>query len=135
MKASEQLWSDDEHCEFPLKASVVAYKCDVAASHNALVTVVANGKSGCEDNKPLSEWLALTLQRQNYTVDCIYNGEDADHLLLTQQYDLVILDISLPKLNGDKVLQRLRARNNNVPVLILTANNSIEERVGGLNIG
>ena len=88
-----------------------------------------------EDNRPLSEWLALTLHRENYTVDCIYNGEDADHLLLTQQYDLVILDISLPKLNGDKVLQRLRARNNNVPVLILTANNSVEGRVGGLNTG
>jgi two-component system response regulator TctD len=88
-----------------------------------------------EDNRPLSEWLALTLHRENYTVDCVYNGEDADHLLLTQQYDLVVLDISLPKLNGDKVLQRLRARNNNVPVLILTANNSLEGRVGGLNTG
>jgi two-component system response regulator TctD len=88
-----------------------------------------------EDNRPLSEWLALTLHRENYTVDCVYNGEDADHLLLTQQYDLVILDILLPKLNGDKVLQRLRARNNNVPVLILTANNSVEGRVGGLNTG
>jgi two-component system response regulator TctD len=88
-----------------------------------------------EDNRPLSEWLALTLHRENYTVDCVYDGEDADHLLLTQQYDLVILDISLPRLNGDKVLQRLRARNNNVPVLILTANNSVEGRVGGLNTG
>jgi two-component system response regulator TctD len=88
-----------------------------------------------EDNRPLSEWLALTLHRENYTVDCVYDGEDADHLLLTQQYDLVILDIALPKLNGDKVLQRLRARNNNVPVLILTANNSVEGRVGGLNTG
>lgn len=88
-----------------------------------------------EDNRPLSEWLALTLHRENYTVDCVYNGEDADHLLLTQLYDLVILDISLPRLNGDKVLQRLRARNNNVPVLILTANNSVEGRVGGLNTG
>ena len=88
-----------------------------------------------EDNRPLSEWLTMALQRQNYTVDCIYNGEDADHLLLTQQYDLVILDISLPKLNGDKVLQRLRSRNNDVPVLILTANNTVESRVGTLNTG
>lgn len=88
-----------------------------------------------EDHRPLSEWLALTLHRENYTVDCVYNGEDADHLLLTQQYDLVILDISLPKMNGEKVLQRLRARNNNVPVLILTANNSVQGRVSGLNTG
>ncbi|RXZ38670.1 response regulator [Oxalobacteraceae bacterium CAVE-383] len=88
-----------------------------------------------EDNRPLSEWLALALQRQNYTVDCIYDGEDADHLLLTQQYDLIILDIALPKLNGDKVLQRLRKRNNDVPVLVLTANNAVESRIGALNTG
>lgn len=88
-----------------------------------------------EDHRPLSEWLALTLHRENYTVDCVYNGEDADHLLLTQQYDLVILDISLPGMNGEKVLQRLRSRNNNVPVLILTANNSVQGRVSGLNTG
>ncbi|WP_050464330.1 response regulator [Herbaspirillum autotrophicum] len=88
-----------------------------------------------EDHRPLSEWLAMTLHRENYTVDCVYNGEDADHLLLTQQYDLVILDISLPGMNGEKVLQRLRSRNNNVPVLILTANNSVQGRVSGLNTG
>lgn len=56
-------------------------------------------------------------------------------MLLTQQYDLVILDISLPGMNGEKVLQRLRSRNNNVPVLILTANNSVQGRVSGLNTG
>ncbi|MDB5992138.1 MAG: two-component response regulator, partial [Herbaspirillum sp.] len=88
-----------------------------------------------EDNRPLSEWLVMALHRQNYTVDCVYDGEDADHLLITQQYDLVILDISLPKLSGDKVLKRLRSRNNQAPVLILTANNSVESRVGTLNTG
>src|SRR6202035_4414127 len=77
----------------------------------------------------------MALHRQNYTVDCVYDGEDADHLLITQQYDLVILDISLPKLSGDKVLKRLRSRNNQAPVLILTANNSVESRVGTLNTG
>lgn len=88
-----------------------------------------------EDNRPLSEWLARTLHRDKYTVDCVYNGEDADYLLLTQQYELVILDLSLPKLAGGAVLKRLRARHNNVPVLILTANNSVEGRVIGLNTG
>lgn len=88
-----------------------------------------------EDNRPLSEWLALTLQRSKYTVDCVYNGADADHLLLTQQYELIILDLSLPKLEGSEVLKRLRARHNNVPVLILTANNSVEGRIVGLNTG
>jgi two-component system response regulator TctD len=88
-----------------------------------------------EDNRPLSEWLTLTLHRNKYAVDCVYNGADADHLLLTQQYELVILDLSLPKLQGGEVLRRLRARHNNVPVLILTANNSVEGRIGGLDSG
>lgn len=88
-----------------------------------------------EDNRSLSEWLARTLHRDKYTVDCVYNGADADHLLLTQQYELVILDLSLPKLLGSEVLKRLRARHNNVPVLILTANNSVEGRIVGLNNG
>lgn len=88
-----------------------------------------------EDNRSLSEWLARTLRRDNYTVDCVYNGADADHLLLTQQYELVILDLSLPRLLGSEVLKRLRARHNNVPVLILTANNSVEGRIVGLNNG
>lgn len=88
-----------------------------------------------EDHRSLSEWLSLSLHRQNYSVDCAYDGEEADNLLLTQSYDLVVLDLSLPRLNGDKVLQRLRARHNQVPVLILTANNSLEGRIEGLNMG
>lgn len=88
-----------------------------------------------EDHQSLSEWLSMSLHRQNYSVDCAYDGEEADNLLLTQPYDLVVLDLSLPRLNGDKVLQRLRARHNQVPVLILTANNSLEGRIEGLNMG
>lgn len=73
-----------------------------------------------EDNHDLNDWLAKTLQRENYTVDCVYNGADADHLLYTQTYDLVILDLSLPKMEGREVLRRLRSRNDGVAVLILT---------------
>src|SRR5712692_9185571 len=88
-----------------------------------------------EDNRPLAEWLTRTLCDNRYAVDCVYNGADADHLLRTQSYALVILDLSLPKLDGREVLKRLRTRDDNVPVLILTANNTVEGRVNGLNTG
>jgi two-component system response regulator TctD len=88
-----------------------------------------------EDNRPLSEWLSRTLQQDKYTVDCAFNGEDADGMLLTQSYELAILDLSLPRLNGRDVLKRLRARHDNLPVLVLTADNSIEGRVVLLNSG
>ena len=88
-----------------------------------------------EDNLTLAEWLARTLHRSRYVVDCVHDGASADHLLLTEQYALVILDLSLPRLDGWEVLRRLRARDNNVPVLILTADNSAAGRVNGLDTG
>jgi two-component system response regulator TctD len=88
-----------------------------------------------EDNPSLAEWVTRTLRRNKFAVDCAYNGADADHLLRTQTYELVILDLSLPRLDGHEVLKRLRARDNNVPVLILTANNTVEGRILGLNEG
>ena len=88
-----------------------------------------------EDNHQLSEWLARTLRKSRYTVDCVYDGAAADHLLYTQTYALVILDLSLPKLDGLQVLKRLRSRDNNVPVLILTVNRTAEGRVTGLDAG
>jgi two-component system, OmpR family, response regulator TctD len=88
-----------------------------------------------EDNRSLSDWLARTLRDSQYTIDCVYNGADADHLLYTQIYELVILDLSMPKMDGGDVLKRLRARQNNVPVLILTANSSTSGRVLGLDAG
>ena len=88
-----------------------------------------------EDNRTLAEWLARTLRKDKYVVECVHNGNDADHLLRTQTYDLIILDLSLPKMDGREVLKRLRGRNNNVPVLILTATNTIEGRVVGLDHG
>ena len=88
-----------------------------------------------EDNPSLSEWLARSLRHNRFSVDCALNGADADHLLHTQAYDLVILDLSLPKLGGHELLKRLRARGSNVPVLILTATNTLEGRIQGLNGG
>jgi two-component system response regulator TctD len=88
-----------------------------------------------EDNQPLADWLARTLRKSSYTVDCVHDGAAADHLLHTESYALVILDLSLPKLDGNQVLKRLRARDNNVPVLILTVTNTPEGRITGLDTG
>lgn len=88
-----------------------------------------------EDNLSLADWMARTLRTNRFSVDQAHNGADADHLLHTQVYDVVILDLSLPKLGGHEVLKRLRARQNNVPVLILTATNTVEGRIMGLNEG
>ena len=88
-----------------------------------------------EDNRHLAEWLARTLHGSKYSVDCAYDGADADHLLYMQSYALVILDLALPKLDGREVLRRLRARGSDVPVLILTANNTIDGRITTLDTG
>jgi two-component system, OmpR family, response regulator TctD len=88
-----------------------------------------------EDSRQLSDWLAKALRKDRYVVDCVYDGEDADHALRIQPYALVILDLSLPGLGGIEVLRRLRARGNTVPVLILTANASVAGRVAGLDTG
>src|SRR3981189_704850 len=88
-----------------------------------------------EDHLSLAEWVTRTLRRNKFAVDCAYNGADADHLLRTQTYELVVLGPSLPRLDGHEVLKRLRARDNNVPVLSLRANNTVEGRILGLNEG
>lgn len=88
-----------------------------------------------EDNRPLSEWLSRTLQRDRYAVDCAYDGEEANYILRTQTYDLIILDLALPRMEGEEVLRRLRARDNNVPVLILTARDTLQGRINGLDGG
>jgi two-component system response regulator TctD len=88
-----------------------------------------------EDNRTLSDWLARTLHADKYTVECVYDGSEADLLLRTETYDLVILDLALPGLDGREVLKRLRGRRNPVPVLILTAYDGTRDRVVGLDFG
>ena len=88
-----------------------------------------------EDNAELAQWLARTLRKEQYTVDCINNGADADFALKSEKYNLVILDLALPKLDGKEVLRRLRARQDTTPVLVLTANNTIQSRVSELDQG
>ncbi len=88
-----------------------------------------------EDDTIISDGLARALKRGGYAVDCAYQGEDADTALLTTAYDLLILDLGLPRLSGLEVLKRLRARNSQLPVLILTALDGTGDRVKGLDLG
>jgi two-component system response regulator TctD len=88
-----------------------------------------------EDNRALADWLARTLRRQRYAVDCVDNGVDADHVLRTESYDLVLLDLALPRLSGHEVLRRMRERGDGTPVLVLTADNTTRSRVAELDHG
>jgi two-component system response regulator TctD len=88
-----------------------------------------------EDNRELADWLARTLRQAQYTIDVVHDGEDAEHALAFGEHALVILDLSLPGLGGLEVLKGLRARGDRVPVIVLTANASLEGRVRGLDAG
>lgn len=88
-----------------------------------------------EDEKELSNALTVIFKHNNYSVDAVYNGLDALQYLETENYDAVILDVMMPKMDGITVLRKLRERRNNVPVLILTAKSEIDDRVLGLDCG
>jgi two-component system, OmpR family, response regulator TctD len=88
-----------------------------------------------EDNRQLADWLGKALGQGGFAVDCMADGIEADHVLLTQAYDVVVLDLGLPRMDGLEVLRRLRRRGSRVPVLILTARGAIDDRVEGLNLG
>ena len=88
-----------------------------------------------EDDKVLADALSRTLVQSAHAVDIVASGDDADHAIALGIYDLAILDIGLPGLNGLDVLRRLRARKSMLPVLILTALDTLEDRVRGLDLG
>ena len=88
-----------------------------------------------EDEHSLSRALVKILEKNNYTAEAVYNGEDALAYLETGEYDAAILDIMMPKMDGITVLQKLRAQGNFIPVLILTAKSEIDEKVLGLDSG
>ncbi len=88
-----------------------------------------------EDDPLLADGLTRSLRQAEFTVDCLHDGEQADHVLSTQSYDLVILDLELPKLDGFQLLKRLRRRGTMMPVLVLTARDALADRVKGLDLG
>jgi two-component system response regulator TctD len=88
-----------------------------------------------EDNPQLTRTLCEALQAVGMVIDHVGDGLHADQILLSENFDAVVLDLSLPRLDGLAVLRRLRQRGADVPVLILTARSETEERVQGLNEG
>jgi len=88
-----------------------------------------------EDDPVIADGLTRALKRAGYAVDHVASGPDADAALVSQSFDLLILDLGLPKLPGIEVLKRLRARRSSLPVLVLTAQDGVDDRVRGLDAG
>ncbi len=88
-----------------------------------------------EDEKEMSNALVAILKHNNYSVDAVYDGADALDYGLSENYDVIILDIMMPKMNGLEVLEKLREKGIHTPILMLTAKSQIEDRIHGLDKG
>ena len=88
-----------------------------------------------EDERELSNALAAILKHNNYSIDVVYDGQDALDYLETENYDGAILDIMMPGLDGLTVLKRIRQKGSRLPVIMLTAKSEIEDRIQGLDCG
>ncbi|HUL90873.1 MAG TPA: response regulator transcription factor [Burkholderiales bacterium] len=88
-----------------------------------------------EDDAPLADGLTRSLRDSGYAVDCVKTGAEADSATAAFEFDLLILDLNLPRMSGLEVLKRLRSRSRELPVLILTAQSGVEDRVRGLDLG
>ncbi|MDE7330675.1 MAG: response regulator transcription factor [Lachnospiraceae bacterium] len=88
-----------------------------------------------EDETGMSDAVVDILTYHKYTVDAVYNGVDALAYAEGEQYDGIILDIMMPRLDGLEVLRRLRKSGNNTPILLLTAKTEVEDRIQGLDLG
>lgn len=89
----------------------------------------------CEDEIELADGLCAILKSNKYSVDAVYDGENALMYLEAENYDAVILDIMMPKVDGITVLKTIRKNKNNIPVILLTAKSEIEDKVEGLDVG
>ena len=88
-----------------------------------------------EDEKALSKALVKLFEKSNYSVDAVYNGEDALMYIESGNYDAAVLDIMMPKMDGITVLKKVRTAGNHLPILMLTAKSEIDDRVLGLDSG
>ncbi|MDH5691744.1 MAG: response regulator [Gammaproteobacteria bacterium] len=88
-----------------------------------------------EDDPLLGEGIQAGLSQEGYAVDWVEDGEAADTALITNEYELMVLDLGLPKKSGLEVLKNLRLKENDLPVIILTARDTVEDRVAGLDSG
>lgn len=88
-----------------------------------------------EDDIKISSFLQKGLKEEKYTVDCCYDGEEAWYLITTVQYDLVLLDMMIPIIDGLQLCKKVRDASLSIPIIMLTAKSSIEDKVLGLNEG
>lgn len=88
-----------------------------------------------EDEQALSKALTAILERNNYSVDTAYDGQEALEYLEADNYDGMILDIMMPKVDGITVLKEIRKKGNLIPVLLLTAKSEVDDKVSGLDAG
>ena len=88
-----------------------------------------------EDNSQLNKALTTLLKRNSYIVDSVLDGEEALLYLKEYQYDVIVLDIMLPKVDGLEVLRRTRKEGNQTPIILLTAKSTVEDKITGLDLG
>lgn len=88
-----------------------------------------------EDEKALSSALQVILKHNNYSVDAVYNGQDAYDYIVTGVYDGVILDVMMPKMDGFDVLSKVRNEGCDVPIIMLTAKAETDDKINGLDLG
>mgnify|MGYP001028296050 FL=1 len=88
-----------------------------------------------EDEKALSSALQVILKHNNYSVDAVYNGQDAYDYIVTGVYDGVILDVMMPKMDGFDVLSKVRNEGCDVPIIMLTAKSETDDKINGLDLG
>ena len=88
-----------------------------------------------EDERRLAEALGAIMEEQKYSADVVFNGQDGLDYALSGQYDVIVLDVMLPKMNGFEVAHELRRQNVRTPVLMLTARDELSSKVTGLDSG
>ncbi|HBB61733.1 MAG TPA: DNA-binding response regulator, partial [Lachnospiraceae bacterium] len=88
-----------------------------------------------EDTRDLNRVITVALQHEGYEVDPVYDGEEASAHAFQNGYDLIVLDIMMPKKSGIEVLREIRSANSVTPVLLLTARAEVDDRVSGLDAG
>ncbi|HKT13686.1 MAG TPA: response regulator transcription factor [Terriglobia bacterium] len=88
-----------------------------------------------EDDRPVASFLKKGLEAEHYAVDIVPDGQEAVYMAEEYDYDLVLLDLVLPKMDGLQVLRQIRNRKKNLPVLVLTGRARVEDRVKGLDLG
>ena len=88
-----------------------------------------------EDEKKVANFIKKGLEEEHYAVDTTFNNEEKLYMTEVNEYDLIVLDLMIPKIEGLEVLRRIRRKKNNVPILVLTARNTVDDVVKGLDAG